>query len=269
MRQTKRALAILALTLASCSSQFVPASTPTSGVATLRVYATGAALPLLNDLIFYYSRANPTITFDVESGNYQVMLERLMQGGAPFLLTNHLASESLWAAPLGQDGIAVIVHPSNPISGLTTEQLRRIYQGHVGNWRDVDGPDMEVVVVSREDGSGTRAEFERLVMGARRTARSAQIAPSSAAMVASVSRQPGSIGYVSMSYVDETVRAALVDGVELTPDTVYHNIYPLRSTLYIAGLNEPQDYYLNFIAWIQSQEGQMVVGQRYAPLLRP
>ncbi|NWG16202.1 MAG: phosphate ABC transporter substrate-binding protein [Chloroflexi bacterium] len=269
MRRTKRALAILALTLASCGPQLVPASTPTSGAVTLRIYAASAAFPLLNDLTHYYSRANPTVTFDIETGNYQMVLERVMKGDTPFLLTNHLGSESLWAAPLGQDGIAVIVHPANPVPGLTTEELRRIYQGHVGNWQDVGGLDMDIVVVSREDGSGTRAEFERLVMGARRTTRSAQIAPSSAAMVASVARQPGGIGYVSMSYVGELVRTIPVDGVQLTPDTVYGNIYPLRSTLYVVGLAEPHNDYLDFIAWIQSREGQMVVAQHYAPLLRP
>ncbi len=268
MRGTKRVLAIAAITLVSCSTQVVPATTPTSNTTALRVYATTAALPLLNDLIRQYARANPNITFDTQSGNYTVMLERLLAGETAYLLTNHLPVD-LWAAPLGQDGIAILVHPGNPIVGLTTEQLRRIYQGHIANWRSVGGDDREVVVISREDGSGTRAEFERLVMGERRTTRSAQIAPSSAAMVASVARQPGSIGYVSMGYLDDTVRAVPLDGIELTTDNVYLNEYPLRSTLYLAGLAEPQEYYREFIAWAQSLDGQAIIGLHYAPMLRP
>lgn len=268
MRGTKRALAIVAITLVSCSTQVVPASTPTSNTTALRVYATTATLPLLNDLISQYARANPTITFDMQSGNYEITLERLLAGEAVYFLTNHLPLD-LWAAPLGQDGIAILIHPSNTMTGLTTEQLRRIYQGHIANWRDLGGDDRDVIVISREAGSGTRAEFERLVMGERRTTQSAQIAPSSAAMVASVARQPGSIGYVSMSYLDDTVRAVPVDGIELTANSVYTNEYPLRSTLYIAGLAEPQDYYREFIAWAQSLDGQAAVGRRYAPVLRP
>lgn len=268
MRGTKRALVIVAFGLVSCSTQVVPASTPTSNTTSLRIYATTAALPLLNDLIAEYVKANPIVAFDSQGGNYQTTLNALMAGETAYFVTNHLPID-LWAAPLGQDGIAIIVHPSNEVAGLTTEQLRRIYQGHIANWQEVGGDDRELVIISREDGSGTRAEFERLVMGERRTTRSAQIAPSSAAMVASVARQPGSIGYVSMAYPDSRVRVLPVDGIALTADTVFDNEYPLRSTLYIAGLNEPEDHYLYFIAWAQSPEGQAVIGRRYAPMLRP
>lgn len=270
MRGTKRALAVVAFTLVSCSTQVVPASTPTSNTTALRIYATTAALPLLNDLIAEYVKANPVIAINSQSANYQVTLNTLLKGEAAYFITNHLPADSpLWAAPLGQDGIAIIVHPSNDVTGLTTEQLRRIYQGHVANWQEVGGDDHDLIVISREDGSGTRAEFERLMMGERRTTQSAQIAPSSAAMVASVARQPGSIGYVSMGYVSGSVRAVPVDGIALTADTVFDNEYPLRSTLYIAGQDEPEDHYLFFIAWAQSREGQAVTARRYAPMLRP
>ncbi|MBI5670103.1 MAG: phosphate ABC transporter substrate-binding protein [Chloroflexi bacterium] len=270
MRGTKRALAIVAFTLVSCSTQVVPASTPTSNTTSLRIYATTAALPLLNDLITEYVKANPIIAFDSQGGNYQTVLNALLAGETAYFVTSHLPGDSpLWAAPLGQDGIAIIVHPANNVAGLTTEQLRRIYQGHVANWQEVGGDDRELIVISRENGSGTRAEFERLVMGERRTTQSAQIAPSSAAMVASVARQPGSIGYVSIAYLDSRTRAVPVDGIALTPDTVFDNEYPLRSTLYIAGLAEPEEHYLYFIAWAQSPEGQAVIARRYAPMLRP
>jgi phosphate transport system substrate-binding protein len=259
----------VAITLVSCSTQSIPASTPTSNTTSLHVYATTAAIPLLTDLTAQYVKTNATIAFETQSGNYESVLKSLTAGETTFLVSNHISSDSLWAAPLGQDGIAIIVHPSNPLTGLTTEQLRRIYQGHIANWRDVGGDNLDLVIVSRESGSGTRAEFERLVMGERRTTQSAQIAPSSAAMVASVARQPGSIGYVSMSYLDKTVRALSIDSVALTPDHVYDNVYPLRSTLYVVGLSEPTDAYFDFIAWAQSPAGQEIVARHYAPMLRP
>jgi phosphate transport system substrate-binding protein len=162
----------------------------------------------------------------------------------------------------------VIVHPENLLTDLTTEQLRNIYQGYISNWRDLGGTDLDVTVISREGGSGTRAEFEQLVMGERRTTLAAQIAPSSTAMVTSVATQAGGIGYVSMGYLDSRVRALSIDGVPLNVDTVYENTYPLRSTLYFIGLEEPQDDYRVFIGWVQSPEGQAVVARHYAPLLR-
>jgi phosphate transport system substrate-binding protein len=271
MRRAKHALAVVAFTLVSCSTSALPASTPTSDSITLRVYATTATIPLIHDLTSHYSVVNPNVTFEIVSGDYQTVLDRMISDGEGYLLTNHLpessAEASLPAWPIGQDGIAVIVHPDNLVAGLTSEQLRRIFLGHVANWNEVGGSDEPIVVLSREEGSGTRAEFERLVMGDRLTTQSAQIAPSSSAMLSSVATISGSIGYVSMSYLDTSVRSLAIDNILPTPETVYQNTYPLRATLFVVGLTEPDAQYRAFIGWIQSPDGQMRVGQLYAPLL--
>lgn len=269
MGRTKRTIVVVAFTLVSCSSRIVPAATPTFETVALRLHTTSAAAPLMNDLAASYSRRYP-YTFDIVTGNYEAMIDGLNRGDVRYFLSNHLPADSpLWAAPVGQDGIAIIVHLDNPLVGLTTEQLRNIYQGYIPNWLELGRLDMDITVISREDGSGTRAEFEQLVMGDRRTTLAAQIAPSSDAVVSSVAAQPGSIGYVSMGYLDSSVRALAVDGVPPTLDTVYENTYPLRSTLYFVGLEEPQDDYRMFIGWVQSPEGQATVARHYAPLLRP
>lgn len=276
MGRTKRTLAAVAFTLVSCSSQILPAATPTNQAVILRLYATTSTMPLIHTLTTNYMRLNPSITFEISTGNYEAMVQEVMRDDTAYLLTNHLDDQSpLWAAPVGQDGIAVIVHPENGVTQMTTGQLRNIYQGWIDNWRSVEGGDAGIVVISRENGSGTRAEFESLIMGDRRTTPTAQIAPSSAAVVTSVARQPHGIGYVSMSFVDERVRALTVDGVEPTLENVYANTYPLRSILYFAGQHEPraedeyETHYRAFIGWVQSPEGQALVGEHYAPLLSP
>jgi phosphate transport system substrate-binding protein len=268
MGRTKRTIVSVAFTLVSCSSRVVPSATPTFQKTTLRLHATTATAPLVNDLAASYSQKYP-YTFDIVTGNYEAMLDSLLREDSRYFLSNHLPTDTLWAAPVGQDAIAIIIHPDNVLTGLTTEQLRRIYQGFAPNWQELGGLDMEITVISREDGSGTRAEFEQLVMGNRRTTLAAQIAPSSSAVMSSVAGLPGGIGYVSMGYLDSRVRAMSIDGVAPTLDTVYENTYPLRSTLYFVGLEEPQDDYRVFIGWVQSPEGQAVVARHYAPLLRP
>lgn len=241
----------------------------------LRLYATTATIPLVNDLTATYSRLNPSISFEIASGNYDAMMGRLLNGEMPFFLTNHLPPENstpVVAFPVSQDGIATIVHPDNEVAGLTTTQLRDIYQGWVTNWNEVGGRDLPITVFSREDGSGTRAEFESLVMGDRRTTQVAQVVPSSAAAVTAVAREPGGIGYVSVGYLDSRVRALAVDGVLPTAENVLNNTYPLRTFLYIVGLREPDGsqpldiHYRAFIGWVQSAAGQAVVSRRYAPL---
>ncbi|MCB9455682.1 MAG: substrate-binding domain-containing protein [Anaerolineaceae bacterium] len=267
----KRTLVIAAFALVGCSTHVLPASTPTPLTMPLRLYATTAAIPLMEDLIARYVEIAPNVRFDTLTGDYEAMLRATLADTNAYLLACYLPADSnLWAAPLGQDGIAIITHPDTGLHELTSDQLRRIYQGQIIRWSELGGADIPLVVISREDGSGTRAAFDRLVMGERLTTLSAQVAPSSAAMLASVSQQPGSIGYVSMSYVDDGVRVLRIDGSDITADTMLDNTYPLRSTIYIVGSIEPQDEaYRHFIAWIQSMDGQAVVGEQYTPLLRP
>ncbi|MFO7321867.1 MAG: phosphate ABC transporter substrate-binding protein [Chloroflexota bacterium] len=270
MGRAKRTLVAFAFTLVSCSSQIVPAATPTINTALLRLYTTTAVLPLANELTSAYSKRFPMLAFDITSGNYEAMVEQVERDAEAYLMTNHLPTESpLLGFPIGQDGIAIIVHPDNDITGLTTEQIRSLYQGRVSNWRDVGGPDRDVTLISRENGSGSRAEFDRLIMGDRRTSPTALIAPSSAAMVTSVSRDPNAIGYVSMSYLGPTVRAVAVDGVAPTLENVANNSYPLRSTIFIVGQREPEGDFRSFIGWVQSPEGQTVVTRSHAALAEP
>ncbi len=260
----------MAFALVSCSSQIVPAATPTTNTTLLRLYTTTSTLPLANELTTSFSQRFPMLAFDVVSGNYDSVVEQVAQDEGSYAISSHLPTESpLLGYPIGQDGIAVIVHPGNDISELTTEHLRDIYQGRIVNWREIGGRDETITVISREDGSGTRAEFERRVMGDRQTTRLARVAPSSAAMVTSVSREPGGIGYVSMSYLNPGVRPLPIDGVSPTLEHVADNSYPLRSTIFIVGTREPEGDYRAFIGWVQSPEGQAVVARGYAPLLQP
>ncbi len=270
MWRPKHALVMVTFALVSCSSPVAPASTPTHGAVTLRLYATTAAIPLLDDLTSHYTETHPNVSFETTTGNFQTMMEQFSQTKEGYLLSNHLPDDSsMLAWPIGQDGIAVITHPKNAIDNLTSEQLRSIYLGHIGRWSEIGGIDSPLTILSREDGSSTRAEFEKLLLGERLTTQSAQIAPSSAAMMSSVAAIPNSIGYVSMSYVDSSVKVLSIDGVEPTSKTVYDNTYPLRSNLYIVGLSEPQNVYRDFVGWIQGPDGQRIVGLHYAPLPTP
>jgi phosphate transport system substrate-binding protein len=270
MKPATRALAVIAFTtLVSCSTA-APASPPTAATVTLKLYATTATAPLVADLTGHYSLFDPAFRFEILTGNYQIMLDRLTAGEMPYFISNHLPIESqtslgLWAAPIGQDGIAIITHPDTPIAGLSLEQLRDIYQGRIGNWSNLTGADIDIIVISREEGSGTRAEFEQQVMGTRRTTQAARIAPSSETVITSVANLPGSIGYVSISYLDDSVKALAIDNITPTLEHIGDNTYPLRSTLFVVGLAEPEAHYRAFIGWIQSPAGQSVVAQHYAP----
>ncbi|KXK23589.1 MAG: putative ABC transporter substrate binding protein [Chloroflexi bacterium OLB15] len=277
-RKTRRALVVVALTLMSCSSRVMPVATPTNDGAVLRVFATNTTLPLMQELSRAYTREHTNIVFEIETGSFETLLQRLHTGDAPYFLSNHLPPESeqdvsLWAAPVGQDGIAVITHPDNPLAGLSRSQLRDVFQGRITNWQQLGGADLLITVISRESGSGTRAEFESLVMGSRSITPSARVAPGSREMISSVARDPSAVGFVSRAYLDDRVRALQIDAVPPDGDTIANSIYPLRSILYIIGLREPDGTqpldmdYRAFIGWVQSPEGQAVLSSLAAPLL--
>ena len=98
------------------------------------------------------------------------MVQEVMRDDSAYLVTNHLDNQSpLWAAPIGQDGIAVIVHPDNAISSLTSAQLRDIYQGWTSNWSDLGGRRATSSSSAAKRVPARAAEFESLVMGSRRT----------------------------------------------------------------------------------------------------
>lgn len=276
MRCARRTLAILALTtstLMSCTGNVTPANTPTIETQNLRLYTTSATSPLTMQLTTSYADVTPSLTVDTRTGNYRATRERFENAETPYFITNHLPVDSpLWAAPIGQDGIAIITHPDTPLENITLDQLRDIYRGRITQWQAIDAKiDSVITVISREDGSATRSEFERMVMGQATTTSNARVAPSSQSMIETVIATPGSIGYVSMGYLNAT---RMTDRVNLlaigetlpTPQTVADNIYPLRSTLFVVGNVEPEDTYRAFVGWMQGPAGQVIIGQNYAPL---
>lgn len=277
MRRHKQAFAIVVMTttLVSCSSRGLPAATPTT-IDPPAIYATTATAPLVNDLLTIYldrdilaytDGAIYQSTIYQSATNYQSQLDQLYRGTTPYFATNHLALDStLWAAPIALDGLAVIVHPDVKVTDLSIDQLRAIYQGRVSNWLDVGGEDMPITVFSRESGSGTRAEFDRLILGLRGVSRHARIASSSELMIQNIIRTSGAIGYVSMGFLGERMTPLRIDGVLPTSETITSSLYPLRTTIYVVGLHEPEGTTRSLIGWIQSYEGQAVVNQRYASL---
>jgi phosphate transport system substrate-binding protein len=265
----KRTLAIVALTtLVSCSNQTVPATTPPTSVTPLRMYTTTATHPLALDLATAYNRIQPDQSFQTRFANYQMMLAELESDDAFYFFTNHLPADSeLWAAPIGQDGLAIIAN--SKLENITLDELRAIYQGHLTDWHALNAiHNQSIIVFSREQGSATRAEFEQMVMGHRVTTSNARVVSSSDQIVELVSQTPGSIGYVSMGHIQDNNRVLRLNGILPNRQTVMDNTYPLRSTIFVVGQRAPTGPYRELIGWIQSPDGQEIIAQRHAPLFQ-
>ena len=128
---------------------------------------------------------------------------------------------------LAYDGIAIIVHPDNPVSDLTIEQIAQLYTGEVTNWKDVGGNDAEVVLIGREAASGTRDGFESIT-GTKEKCQYRQELTSTGDVITAVSQNPDAIGYASLASIKDSVKALNVDGVTPREATVKDGSYKVQ-----------------------------------------
>ena len=128
---------------------------------------------------------------------------------------------------LAYDGIAIIVHPDNPVSDLTIEQLAKLYTGEITNWKEVGGNDAEVVLIGREAASGTRDGFESIT-GTADKCQYRQELTSTGDVITAVSQNPDAIGYASLASVKDSVKALSVGGVTPGEETVKDGSYAVQ-----------------------------------------
>ncbi|MEJ2207902.1 MAG: phosphate ABC transporter substrate-binding protein [Anaerolineae bacterium] len=169
------------------------------------------------------------------------------------------------------DAIAIVVHPSNPVDGLTIPQLSEIYAGKITNWQEVGGEDRPIVLLSRESNSGTHVFFLENVVrrgeagNHRLFSPDTLLMPSSEGISAEVRQNPNAIGYDGLGYVtsDQKVVAVAVEAgapyVLPTVETARDGSYPIARLLYIYTAGQPTGEIAEYLAWIQGEQGQAIV----------
>jgi len=173
---------------------------------------------------------------------------------------------------VARDAIAVVVHPSNPVTGLTLQQLSGIYTGRITNWSQVGGEDRPIVLLSRESNSGTYMYFLENVVrlgGADSTllfSPDTLLMPSSEGISAEVRQNPNAIGYDGLGYVTPDQKtlavASKASGPYVLPsaDTVNRGLYPISRSLYMYTTGEPTGEISKYLDWIRG-DGQALVRQ--------
>ena len=117
----------------------------------------------------------------------------------------------LWRHTIAYDGITVVVNPKNPVSELTFDQLRGIYNGSISNWKEVGGEDKPIAVISRDSSSGTYEYFKEAVLLGDEYRPDALTQPATGGIVGEISQNPNAIGYIGVAYLDESVKALNLD----------------------------------------------------------
>lgn len=167
---------------------------------------------------------NPTGS---SSGIQAVSEGRCDIGLASRALKDEEKSQGLTETVLAYDGIAVVVHPDNPVSDLTLEQIAGIYTGAVTDWSQVGGSEGQIVVIGREAGSGTRDGFESIT-GTEDVCQYRQELTSTGDVVTTVAGNPNAVGYASLASVGDNVKAVSVGGVAPGEESVKDGTYAIQ-----------------------------------------
>jgi phosphate transport system substrate-binding protein len=166
------------------------------------------------------------------------------------------------------DGIAVVVHPDNPVDQLTLNQLKQIFTGESDNWQEFGGPDEKIYVLSRESSSGTYVFFNEHVLQSQDYSKQARLMPATSAIIQSISEDKWSIGYVGLGYAHEAgekVKMIAVknnpeeEAILPSPETVKDGSYSIARPLHFYTIGQPQGLTKEFIDYCLSSEGQETV----------
>lgn len=164
---------------------------------------------------------------------------------------------------IAYDGIVIVTHPTNKVKNLTMDQVKQIFTGEVSNWKELGGEDMEIVVVSREDGSGSRDAFQEIVgYTSGELVRSALVASGNGNIKTTVATNKHAVGFISFEYIDSSISTININGVEATAENVLQEKYSLsRPFLFVHKEDNLTAAGQQFIDYILSSEGQAIVAE--------
>ena len=237
----------------------------TEDTETISIAGSTTVLPVAQAAAEEYMNQHSNADIQVSGGGSGVGATSVIGGTADIgMLSRDLkASEkegnTLKEFVVGKDGIALVGHPSNTVADLSLEQVKAIYQGTITNWKEVGGADSEIVLIGRDSSSGTREFFTEFVLNKEDAAKEMQELNSNGAVAQAVSITPGAIGYVSLEYVDDSLKAFSIGGVAPTVDNVISGIYEINRPLLMVTNGEPEGLAADYLAFILSEEGQQIL----------
>jgi len=229
-------------------------------------------LPIAQKAAEVFMKQNPDADLSVRGGGSGVGIASIIDGTCDIADASRAIKPAelekaskkgrdLKAHIIAMDGISHIVHPSNTTAGLTREQIKLIYTSRVKNWGEIGGPDLKIVVISRDSASGTFEAFSELVLNKKKVRPDAIMQASNQGIASIVARTPGAIGYVGLGYVTDAVKAIAVDGVMPDKNSVLRNKYAISRPLFMYTNGVPQGMVKKFIDFLKGPEGQKIVSE--------
>jgi phosphate transport system substrate-binding protein len=252
------------LSLALCLSQILlPGCQQKQGG--VSVVGSTSVQPFAEALAEEFMAVHSAEKIFIQGGGSTAGIQAVLTGAAQVGMSSRKLEESekaLIAVPIIYDAIAVIVHRTNPLDNLTIDQIRKIYSGKITRWKEVEGVDRAITVVTREEGSGTRETFQNLVMGKNEEiSLGALVQDSNGAIRQVVADDPHAIGFISLGLVNDRVKALKIDRIEATVESVRAQRYKIVRPFLFVFKSPPQGVAKEFLDYVLSPKGQKLLMQ--------
>ncbi len=238
----------------------------------LNIAGGTAHIPVMKKAAREIMGHNPDIRITIAGGGSGVGVQQVANGlvdigNAGRALKNKEMNLGLNSFAFAIDGVAVIIHPQNPVADLNQQQIIAIYQGKITNWQEVGGQDRQIHLFSRDEASGTRSVFSKKLLKGAPLAANANIVPSNGAMKTAVSQDMGAIGYSSVGYIDNMVKAPTYNHIMPTQEACASGEYPVVRRLYMNTKGVPNALTQAFIDYIYSKQGaKHIQASGYIPI---
>jgi phosphate transport system substrate-binding protein len=232
---------------------------------TISISGSTSVGPLMLKVQEKYEAANEGVTLEIQENGSGAGIKDVINGVSEIgMSSRELKSEEasqVDATVIAHDGIALLVNPDNQVENITLEEIKDIYTGTITNWKELGGADAPIVVISREEGSGTRDAFQEIVgYKSEELTKEATISDGSGAVKTTVAGNKNAIGFASFEYIDETVSALNVNDVEPTADNVKGGQYKIsRPFLLVTKSDSVTENGQKLIDYVLSPEGQQIV----------
>lgn len=237
----------------------------------ITVKGSTTVLPIMQKAVEAYMKAHLEIALSVSGGGSGNGIKAIIDGTTDICMASRfmkdkevkLAMEKgVYPVPFAVaiDALVPVVNPDNHVADLSIEQLRDIYMGKITNWKTVGGADKQIVVISRDTSSGTYETWEGKIMKKERVFPGALLQASNGSVAQAVSKNKYAIGYVGYGYLDATLKALSVNGIEGNPDTAASGKYPVSRFLYIFTKGWPEGDVAAFVMYMLAPQ----YGQKHA-----
>ena len=232
---------------------------------TISISGSTSIGPLMEKIQKKYEEENSGVTLEIQQNGSGAGIKDVISGISEIGMSSRELKDdektSVQGTIVAYDGIALLVNPENPVKNISLEDVKKIYTGEITNWKELGGDDSTIVVVSREEGSGTRDAFQEIVgYESEELLKDATISDGSGAVKTTVAGNKNAIGFASFEYIDNTVAALNIDDVEPTADNVKSGSYKIsRPFILVTKEDSLTEDGQKLISFVLSDEGQQIV----------